>query len=85
MLRVGHDATRTMQHIPVQAVFWKLSRNLLLATQMISEMFRELRESTLTRTVSKITGLYVTLKPRTPTVAASFHESLLNLIDTMSR
>ena len=57
----------------------------LIFFQMISEMFRELRESTLTRTVSKITGLYVTLKPKTPTVAASFHESLINLIDIMSR
>ena len=48
-------------------------------------MFKELREQTISRTVSKLTGLYVTLKPKTPTVAASFHESLVLLIEAMSK
>ena len=48
-------------------------------------MFSDLRDRQITKTLSKTTGRYVTLKPRTPTVAASFNESLLSLIDTMSR
>lgn len=51
---------------------------------IISQMFRDLRESTLNRTVAR-QGFYVTMKPRTATVAASFHESLVSLVDTMSR
>ena len=53
--------------------------------QMIAQMFSDLRDRQITKTLSKTTGRYVTLKPRTPTVAASFNESLLSLIDTMSR
>ncbi len=53
--------------------------------QMISRMFYELREATLTRMVSKLTGLYVTMKPKTTTVSASFHESLVALMETMAR
>ena len=52
---------------------------------MIAQMFTDLRDRQITKTLSKTTGRYVTLKPRTPTVAASFNESLLSLIDTMSR
>lgn len=52
---------------------------------IIAQMFGDLRDRQITKTLSKTTGRYVTLKPRTPTVAASFNESLLSLIDTMSR
>ena len=52
---------------------------------MISQMFRELRDSVVTKTISKMSGLYVTMKPKTATVAAGFHESLQNLTDTMSK
>ncbi|KAK7507605.1 hypothetical protein BaRGS_00001540, partial [Batillaria attramentaria] len=53
--------------------------------KIIAQMFGDLRDRQITKTLSKTTGRYVTLKPRTPTVAASFNESLLSLIDTMSR
>ena len=36
------------------------------------------------RSCSK-TGRFVTLKPKTPTVAAQFHDSLANLLDAMSK
>ncbi|OWF46490.1 unconventional myosin-XV-like isoform X2 [Mizuhopecten yessoensis] len=53
--------------------------------RMIASMFKEMRDRLITKTLSKSTGRYVTLKPRTPTVAAGFTESLLSLIDTMSK
>ena len=53
--------------------------------EIISQMFLDLREQTLNRTVSKLTGLYVTTKPKTPTVAASFHESLILLMENMGK
>ena len=48
-------------------------------------MFKEMRDRFITKTLSKTTGRYVTVKPRTPTVAAGFTESLLCLIDSMSK
>ena len=48
-------------------------------------MFKDMRDRLITKTLSRTTGRYITLKPRTPTVAANFSESLLSLIDTMSR
>ncbi|ESO87137.1 hypothetical protein LOTGIDRAFT_154633 [Lottia gigantea] len=53
--------------------------------QMISQMFKDMRDRLITKTLSKTTGRYITLKPKTATVAASFGESLLSLIDTMTR
>ncbi|PVD39191.1 hypothetical protein C0Q70_01819 [Pomacea canaliculata] len=53
--------------------------------KLIAQMFADLRDRQITKTLSKTTGRYVTMKPRTPTVAASFNESLLSLIDSMSR
>lgn len=48
-------------------------------------MFRDLRGNfEHQRSVSK-TGKFVTMKPKTPTVAAKFHDSLTNLLDAMSR
>ncbi len=57
----------------------------ILPLQHISKMFRDLRDSVVTKTISKMSGLYVTMKPKTATVAASFHESLLSLTDTMAK
>ena len=49
-------------------------------------MFTDMRETTLQRNNMKMqAGRYVTMKPKTPTVAASFHESLTSLIDNMSK
>ncbi|XP_059156810.1 unconventional myosin-XV-like isoform X1 [Physella acuta] len=53
--------------------------------KMIAQMFKDHRDRLITKTLSKMTGHFVTKKPRTTTVAASFNESLLSLIDTMSR
>ncbi|XP_052263037.1 unconventional myosin-XV-like isoform X3 [Dreissena polymorpha] len=53
--------------------------------KMIAQMFKDMRDRLITKTLSKTTGRFVTMKPRTPTVAASFSESLLSLIETMSR
>ncbi|KAH9489186.1 Unconventional myosin-XV, partial [Bulinus truncatus] len=53
--------------------------------KMIAQMFKDHRDRLITKTLSKTTGLLVTKKPRTPTVAANFTESLLSLIDAMSR
>lgn len=48
-------------------------------------MFKDMRDRLITKTLSKSTGRYVTLKPRTPTISAGFTESLLSLIDNMSK
>ncbi|WAQ96708.1 MYO15-like protein [Mya arenaria] len=53
--------------------------------KMIAQMFKEMRDRFINKTLNKATGRFVTMKPRTPTVAANFSESLLSLIDTMSR
>ncbi|KAK6169157.1 hypothetical protein SNE40_020262 [Patella caerulea] len=53
--------------------------------QIISQMFKDMRDRLITKTLSKTTGRYITLKPKTATVAASFGQSLLSLIDTMTR
>ena len=58
---------------------------IFISFQIIAQMFRDMRDRLITKTLSKTTGRYVTVKPRTPTVAANFSESLLSLIDTMSR
>ena len=53
---------------------------------MISEMFAEHRaQSEAAKSGSKSNGRFVTMKPRTPTVAARFHESLQQLLDSMGR
>ena len=48
-------------------------------------MFKDMRDRFINKTINKATGRFVTMKPRTPTVAANFSESLLSLIETMSR
>ncbi|XP_078318920.1 unconventional myosin-XV-like isoform X3 [Crassostrea virginica] len=53
--------------------------------RIIAQMFKDMRDRLITKTLSKSTGRYVTLKPRTPTVSAGFTESLLSLIDNMSK
>ena len=53
---------------------------------MISEMFVEHRaQNEATKGGSKSNGRFVTMKPRTPTVAARFHESLQQLLESMSK
>ena len=53
--------------------------------KLFAKMFRDLRENFENqRSVSK-TGRFVTMKPKTPTVAAKFHDSLNNLLEAMSK
>ena len=48
-------------------------------------MFKGLRENYENqRSVSK-TGRFITMRPRTPTVAAKFNDSLTNLIEEISK
>jgi myosin XV len=53
---------------------------------VISKMFHDLKVTTYEnqRTINCKTG-YITMKPRVPTVAAKFHDSLKNLLDQMSK
>lgn len=53
---------------------------------MVSKMFEAVRSSQeMNKTLNKTNGRFVTMKPRTPTVAARFHDSLQHLMDTMSK
>ncbi|XP_059488254.1 unconventional myosin-XV isoform X5 [Neocloeon triangulifer] len=53
---------------------------------MVSKMFQSLRNyQETTKTLNKANGRFVTMKPRTPTVAARFHDSLQQLLDSMSK
>ncbi|XP_049851037.1 unconventional myosin-XV isoform X4 [Schistocerca gregaria] len=53
---------------------------------MLSKMFHSLRSShEAAKTINKANGRFVTMKPRTPTVAARFHDSLQHLLDSMSK
>jgi myosin-15 len=54
--------------------------------QMVSKMFQRVRSSHETaKTINKANGRFVTMKPRTPTVAARFHDSLQQLLESMSK
>ncbi|XP_064478725.1 unconventional myosin-XV-like isoform X2 [Ornithodoros turicata] len=54
--------------------------------QLVSEMFRRRRAFTeASRMASKADGRFVTMKPRAPTVAARFCDSLHGLIDAMNQ
>ena len=48
-------------------------------------MFTDLKDSAVSKTISKTSGFYVKMRPKTATVTASFHESLTNLVETMSK
>ncbi|XP_013792758.1 unconventional myosin-XV-like, partial [Limulus polyphemus] len=51
---------------------------------MIASMFLDLRKTKeAAKTINKSNGRFVTMKPRTPTVAARFHDSLHSLLETM--
>lgn len=53
---------------------------------MISKMFHELRTTAESyKTFNRSDGRFVTMKPRAPTVATRFQESLNTLLDTVSR
>ncbi|KAK0083093.1 hypothetical protein PV325_009335 [Microctonus aethiopoides] len=54
--------------------------------QMVSKMFQHVRSAhEANKTVNKPNGRFVTMKPRTPTVAARFHDSLQQLLESMSQ
>ena len=53
---------------------------------MIAKIFSEMRNSADSfKTYSRSDGRFVTMKPRAPTVATRFQDSLATLLDTMSR
>ncbi|XP_063236075.1 unconventional myosin-XV [Bacillus rossius redtenbacheri] len=53
---------------------------------LLSKMFQCVRSShEATKTINKANGRFVTMKPRTPTVAARFHDSLQQLLESMSK
>ncbi|XP_074098878.1 unconventional myosin 10A [Cotesia typhae] len=54
--------------------------------QMVSKMFQHVRSAhEANKTVNKPNGRFVTMKPRTPTVSARFHDSLQQLLESMSQ
>ena len=48
-------------------------------------MFKDLRDDYENQRSMSKTGRFVTMKPKTPTVAAKFHNSLNSLLDAMSK
>lgn len=53
---------------------------------MVSKLFHDLRNSSeIVKTYNRGDGRFITMKPRTPTVATRFQDSLQSLLDTMSR
>ncbi|CAL4069628.1 unnamed protein product, partial [Meganyctiphanes norvegica] len=50
---------------------------------LVSEMFIDVRLGSEHKTLSKANGRFVTMKPRTPTIAARFNDSLTSLMDGM--
>ncbi|XP_024944481.1 uncharacterized protein LOC107271471 isoform X3 [Cephus cinctus] len=53
---------------------------------MVSKMFQHVRTThEANKTVNKPNGRFVTMKPRTPTVSARFHDSLQQLLDSMTQ
>ncbi|KAL0278610.1 UNVERIFIED_CONTAM: hypothetical protein PYX00_000382 [Menopon gallinae] len=54
--------------------------------KLISSMFENFRNNyETTKTINKANGRFVTMKPRTPTVAARFHDSLQQLLGLMDK
>ncbi|XP_018313716.1 unconventional myosin-XV isoform X1 [Mycetomoellerius zeteki] len=53
---------------------------------MVSKMFQHVRNThEANKTMNKPNGRFVTMKPRTPTVSARFHDSLQQLLESMSQ
>ncbi|KAJ8681733.1 hypothetical protein QAD02_017525 [Eretmocerus hayati] len=53
---------------------------------MVSKMFQHVRNAhEANKTMNKPNGRFVTMKPRTPTVAARFHDSLQQLLESMTQ
>ncbi|XP_016845570.1 unconventional myosin-XV isoform X2 [Nasonia vitripennis] len=53
---------------------------------MVSKMFQHVRNAhEANKTINKPNGRFVTMKPRTPTVSARFHDSLQQLLESMSQ
>lgn len=64
----------------------KRSRHSFIPFQMVSKMFQHVRTThEANKTMNKPNGRFVTMKPRTPTVSARFHDSLQQLLDSMSQ
>ncbi|CAF4467995.1 unnamed protein product, partial [Didymodactylos carnosus] len=58
----------------------------MLRSDMLSLMFRDIRELYEShRGFSFKTGRFITMKAKTPTVSARFHDSLSHLLETMTR
>ncbi|XP_047741246.1 unconventional myosin-X, partial [Hyalella azteca] len=54
--------------------------------KLVSDMFLDVRTAGAEKqTLNKSNGRFVTMKPRTPTVAARFHDSLASLTDSMAK
>ena len=54
--------------------------------QMISRMFQDMKRAHESgKTVNKGDGRFITMKPRTATVAARFHDSLQALLESMAK
>ena len=53
--------------------------------QIVSQVFADHKQASSTRHLNRVTGRVTTLKPRTPTVAAGFHQSLSTLLDKITR
>lgn len=53
---------------------------------MLSRMFQEMKKShESSKVLNRGDGRFVTMKPRTATVAARFHDSLQALLESMSK
>ncbi|XP_065559306.1 unconventional myosin-XV-like isoform X1 [Artemia franciscana] len=62
--------------------------DLLISSEisMISKMFQELkRNNEASKSANRSDGRFITMKPRTPTVSARFHDSLTTLLESMSK
>lgn len=79
---------------PFSSVEWNYSFSLktlcrgfsIIPFQMVSKMFQHVRTAhEANKTMNKPNGRFVTMKPRTPTVSARFHDSLQQLLDSMSQ
>ena len=69
-----------------RSIMLKGSFDRQFASQMVSKMFQHVRTAhEANKTMNKPNGRFVTMKPRTPTVSARFHDSLQQLLDSMSQ
>ncbi len=67
--------------MPDQICIFKSARQ----KKLLSDMFKNVRDSFSNQRESTRSGRFVTLKAITPTVVAKFHDSLKNLLGAMSK